>query len=54
MGLLDIFTKSYKTWPHDLGGHKQEELPLGDLKNGLSAIDQGELDFLYHHLRQSV
>lgn len=46
MGLLDIFTKNYKTWTLDLGGHKQEGLTLGDLKDGLSAIGQGDLDFL--------
>ena len=46
MGLLDIFTKTYKTWILDLGGHKQEGLTLGDLKEGLSAIGQGDLDFL--------
>lgn len=46
MGLLDIFTKTYKAWTLDLGGHKQEGLTLGDLKDGLSAIGQGDLDFL--------
>lgn len=46
MGLLDIFTKTYKNWTLDLGGHKQEGLTLGDLKEGLSAIGQGDLDFL--------
>lgn len=46
MGLLDIFIKTYKAWTLDLGGHKQEGLTLGDLKDGLSAIGQGDLDFL--------
>lgn len=46
MGLLDIFTKTYKAWTLDLGGHQQEGLTLGDLKDGLSAIGQGDLDFL--------
>ena len=54
MGLLDIFTKTFKKWTLDLGGHKQEGLPLGDLKDCLSAIGQGKLDFLYHHLRPSI
>lgn len=46
MGLLDIFTKTYKKWTLDLGGHKQEGLTLDDLKGGLSTIGQGDLDFL--------
>lgn len=46
MGLLDIFTKTYKTWILDLGGHKQEGLTLDNLKDGLFAIGQGDLDFL--------
>lgn len=46
MGLLDIFTKTYKKWTLDLGGHKQEGLTLDNLKDGLSAIGQGDLDFL--------
>lgn len=46
MGLLDIFTKTYKKWTLDLGGHKQEGLTLDNLKDGLFAIGQGDLDFL--------
>lgn len=46
MGLLDIFTKTYKAWTLDLEGHKQEGLTLDKLKEGLSAIGQGDLDFL--------
>lgn len=54
MGLLDIFTKTYKAWTLDLGGHKQEGLTLGDLKDGLSAIGQGDLDFLILKAHESI